>query len=93
MQLYCPSLTNYQRWKTREVMVGNVGIGGKNPIRIQSMTTTDTLDTDATIEQSIRMIDTGCEIIRITAPSNKEAEIKPCVIIKRVNKITYVQYN
>ncbi len=74
MQLYCPSLTNYQRWKTREVMVGNVGIGGTNPIRIQSMTTTDTMDTDGTIEQSIRMIDAGCEIVRITAPSNKEAE-------------------
>ena len=74
MQTYCPSLTKYQRWKTREVMVGNVGVGGKNPIRIQSMTTTDTLDTIGTIEQSIRMINAGCEIVRVTAPSVKEAE-------------------
>ncbi|MBT4661827.1 MAG: (E)-4-hydroxy-3-methylbut-2-enyl-diphosphate synthase [Candidatus Marinimicrobia bacterium] len=74
MQTYCPSLTKYQRWQTREVMVGNVGVGGKNPIRIQSMTTTDTLDTIGTIEQSIRMINAGCEIVRVTAPSVKEAE-------------------
>lgn len=72
--MYCNSLTNYQRFKTREVKVGNIGIGGDNPIRIQSMTTTDTMDTQATVEQSIRMIDAGCEIVRITAPSIKEAE-------------------
>ena len=74
MQTYCPSLTKYQRWQTREVMVGSVGVGGKNPIRIQSMTTTDTLDTIGTIEQSIRMINAGCEIVRVTAPSINEAE-------------------
>ena len=74
MRTYCPSLTRYQRWQTREVMVGNVGVGGKNPIRIQSMTTTDTLDTIGTIDQSIRMINAGCEIVRVTAPSVKEAE-------------------
>ena len=55
-------------------MVGNVGVGGDNPIRVQSMTTTDTMDTIATVEQSIRMIEAGCEIVRITAPSKKEAE-------------------
>ncbi len=55
-------------------MVGEVGIGGKNPIRIQSMTTTDTMNTLATVEQSIRMVEAGCEIVRITAPSVKEAE-------------------
>ena len=71
---YCDSLTNYNRFKTREVKVGNVGIGGNNPIRVQSMTTTDTMDTIATVEQSIRMIEAGCEIVRITAPSKKEAE-------------------
>lgn len=54
--------------------MGNVGIGGDNPIRLQSMTTTDTMDTDATVQQSIRMIEAGCEIVRITAPSKKEAE-------------------
>lgn len=72
--MYCNSLTAYQRFKTREVMVGSVGLGGNNPIRVQSMTTTDTMDTIATVEQSIRMIDAGCEIVRITAPSKKEAE-------------------
>lgn len=72
--MYCNSLTKYQRLQTREVKVGNIGIGGDNPIRVQSMTTTDTMDTQATVEQSIRMIAAGCEIVRITAPSKKEAE-------------------
>lgn len=71
---YCPSLTRYERWRTREVRVGDVGIGGDNPIRVQSMTTTDTMDTAATVAQSIRMIEAGCELVRITAPSKKEAE-------------------
>ena len=71
---YCDSLTNYQRLLTREVFIGSIAIGGKNPIRVQSMTTTDTMDTQATVEQAIRMIDAGCEIVRITAPSKKEAE-------------------
>ena len=78
MQVYCPSLTQYQRWETRCVMIGNVGVGGDNPIRIQSMTTTNTMDTEGTIAQSIRMIETGCEIVRITAPSINEAKnLKP----------------
>lgn len=71
---YTVSLTAFKRFKTREVMVGNVGIGGENPIRIQSMTTTDTMDTKKTVDQSIRMIEAGCELVRITAPSKKEAE-------------------
>jgi (E)-4-hydroxy-3-methylbut-2-enyl-diphosphate synthase len=71
---YCPSLFNYQRFRTREVMVGSVGFGGDNPIRLQSMTTTDTMDTEGTIAQSILMIDAGCELVRITAPSKNEAE-------------------
>ena len=71
---YCPSLFNYQRFRTREVMIGSVGFGGNNPIRLQSMTTTDTMDTEGTIAQSIRMIDAGCELVRITAPSKNEAE-------------------
>ena len=74
MEIYCPSLTTYQRLNTRCVNVGDVGVGGKNPIRIQSMTTTNTMDTENTISQSIRMIEAGCEIVRITAPSIKEAE-------------------
>jgi (E)-4-hydroxy-3-methylbut-2-enyl-diphosphate synthase len=70
---YCNSLTNYSRFITREVTIGDVPMGGNNPIRIQSMTTTDTMDTIGTVEQSIRMVDAGCEYIRITAPSIKEA--------------------
>ncbi len=73
-KLYCNSLTKYSRFKTREVMVGNVGIGGSNPIRVQSMTTTDTMDTNSTVEQSIRMIEAGSELVRITAPAVKEAK-------------------
>jgi len=71
---YCNSLIQYSRLKTREVKVGDVGIGGSNPIRIQSMTTTDTMDTIKTVEQSIRMIEAGCELVRITAPSMNEAK-------------------
>ena len=71
---YCFSLTEYQRYRSHEVKVGSIGVGGDNPIRLQSMTTTNTMDTDATVAQSIRMIDAGCEIVRITAPSKREAE-------------------
>ena len=70
---YCNSLTKYSRLETREVLVGKIGIGGNNPIRIQSMTVTNTMDTDATVEEAIRMVDAGCELVRITAPSIKEA--------------------
>jgi (E)-4-hydroxy-3-methylbut-2-enyl-diphosphate synthase len=71
---YCNSLTEYSRFVTREVNIGDVPMGGNNPIRIQSMTTTDTMDTLGTVEQSIRMVDAGCEYVRITAPSIKEAK-------------------
>ena len=71
---YCNSLTSYSRFKTREVMIGGIGFGGNNPIRVQSMTTTDTMDTIATVEESIRMIEAGCELVRITAPSKRDAE-------------------
>lgn len=71
---YCPDYYNYSRWLTREVKIGDVPLGAHHPIRIQSMTTTDTMDTKATVEQCIRMIHSGCEYIRITAPSIKEAE-------------------
>ena len=70
---YCNSLTSYSRFKTVEVKIGEIPLGGNNPIRIQSMTTTDTMDTKATVEQSIRMIEAGCEYVRITAPSKNEA--------------------
>lgn len=70
---YSDSLTSYSRFKTRVVHIGDVPLGGDFPIRLQSMTTTDTLDTKATVEQSIRMIEAGCEYVRITAPSMNEA--------------------
>ena len=72
--MFTDSLFSYQRFTTRKVKVGTVEIGGDNPIRVQSMTTTDTMDTAATVDQSISLADAGCEIIRITAPSKKEAE-------------------
>ena len=71
---FCNSLTEYSRFKTREVKVGSISIGGENPIRLQSMTTTNTMDTKETVEQSIRMIKAGSELVRITAPSKREAE-------------------
>lgn len=71
---YCNSLTKYSRFRTREVRIGDVPLGGDNPIRIQSMTTTDTMDTAGTVAQTIRMVEAGCEYVRITAPSIREAE-------------------
>ncbi len=70
---YCASAFNYQRRVSREVMVGNVGVGGANPIRVQSMITCDTMDTEASIAQSLELAQVGCEIVRITAPTVKDA--------------------
>jgi len=70
---YCENPFVYHRRKTREVKVGNVGIGGDNPIRVQSMITCDTMDTEASIQQTIELADAGCEIVRITAPTVKDA--------------------
>jgi len=74
MQDYCESLLEYKRLKTKEVKIGDLLLGNFHPIRIQTMTTTDTMDTKATVEQSIRCIESGAELVRITAPSKKEAE-------------------
>ncbi len=86
---YCNSLTQYSRFITREVTLGALKMGGLNPIRVQSMTTTDTMNTLATVEQSIRMIKAGCELVRITAPSISEAknleEIKKQLVAKGYN--------
>lgn len=71
---YCNSLTTYSRLKTREVFIGDTALGGDNPIRIQSMTTTDTMNTIATVEQCIRIIEAGGDYVRITAPSMNEAK-------------------
>jgi (E)-4-hydroxy-3-methylbut-2-enyl-diphosphate synthase len=72
--IYSPSLISYQRRSTIPVQIGDLMMGSDFPIRIQSMTTIDTMDTLGSIEQSIRMIDAGCELVRITAPSVKEAQ-------------------
>ena len=74
MQLYCPSLTEFKRLKTLEVKIGDLLLGNYHPVRIQTMTTTNTMDTMATVEQSIRCIEAGAELVRITAPSKNEAE-------------------
>jgi len=71
---YCNSLTEYNRLVSREVAIGNINFGGDNPIRLQSMTTTDTMDTVGSVEQALRMIEAGCELVRFTAPSKREAE-------------------
>lgn len=71
---YSNDYLSRKRFLTREVQIGTVNFGGNNPIRVQSMTTTDTMDTEGSIEQSIRMIDAGCELVRLTAPSKKDAE-------------------
>ena len=71
---YNNHLFNYKRRKSLSVSIGDSAIGGSNPIRIQSMTTSDTMDTNATVEESIRMINSGSEYIRITAPSINEAK-------------------
>jgi len=70
---YCSNPLQYHRRATREVKVGNVGIGGDNPIRVQSMITCDTMDTDASIQQTMELAEAGCEIVRITAPTVKDA--------------------
>jgi (E)-4-hydroxy-3-methylbut-2-enyl-diphosphate synthase len=70
---YCADPFSYQRRVSREVRVGNVGIGGDNPIRVQSMITCDTMDTEASIAQTIELAEAGCEIVRITAPTVKDA--------------------
>ena len=70
---YCDDLLHYERRLSREVMIGRVGVGGANPVRVQSMITCDTMDTEASIAQSIELAEVGCEIVRITAPTLKDA--------------------
>jgi (E)-4-hydroxy-3-methylbut-2-enyl-diphosphate synthase len=71
---YCPSLTEYKRRVARVVNIGGLPMGGDFPIRVQSMTTVDTMDTLGSVEQTLRMVEAGCEYVRITAPSMKEAQ-------------------
>ena len=72
--IYCPSLTEYKRRKTITINIGDIPMGSDYPIRVQSMTTVDTMDTQGSIDEVIRMVDSGCEYVRITAPSVKEAQ-------------------
>ncbi len=72
-KIYCDSLTSYSRRKTREVKIGDIPLGGENPIRVQSMTVVDTMDTEGSVAQAIRMVEAGCEYVRITAPSVQSA--------------------
>jgi (E)-4-hydroxy-3-methylbut-2-enyl-diphosphate synthase len=85
---YCIDLLNRKRFPTLEVKIGKLEIGGNNPIRLQSMTTTDTMDTQKSVEQSIRMIDAGCELVRLTAPSKNEAENLGLIRVE-LNKLGY----
>ncbi len=70
---YCRSPYTYSRRQAREVRVGRVAVGGAHPIRIQSMLTCDTMDTDKCVRQSLDLVAVGCEIVRITAPTVKDA--------------------
>ena len=71
---YCLDLLNRVRLNTKQVVIGELSLGGESPIRVQSMTTTDTMDTEGSVEQSIRMIEAGSELVRLTAPSKNEAQ-------------------
>lgn len=86
---YCEEIFETKRMKTREVKVGSIGIGGNNPVRIQSMTTSSTRDVDATVDQILRLEQAGCEIVRVTVQGIKEAEsceaIKSSLIQKGCN--------
>lgn len=79
---YCEAIYQTRRWKTREVQVGPIGIGGDNPIRIQSMTTSDTRDVEATAAQIQRLADLGCDLVRVTVQGKKEAQ--SCAEIKNL---------
>ena len=72
--IYCPSMTEYKRRKTITINIGDLPMGSDYPIRVQSMTTVDTMDTQGSIDEVVRMVDSGCEYVRITAPSVKEAQ-------------------
>lgn len=87
-QQYVPDLFRYNRRKTRVVYVGDIAVGGDNPLRVQSMTTTPTTDVEATVAQTLSLVKAGCEIVRITAPTLNDAralgQIKKTLIAKGV---------
>src|SRR3954465_10299942 len=86
---FVADLFHYRRRKTRVVYVGDVGVGGDNPIRVQSMTTTPTTDVDATVDQTVSLVKAGCEIVRITAPTLADAralgDIKKKLLARGIN--------
>ena len=71
---YCNNLYKYSRIESREVTIGKIPLGGKNPIRIQSMTNTNTLDTEKSVEQIKKIADAGAHYVRLTAPGTKDAQ-------------------
>ncbi len=71
---YCNNPYQQIRLRATEVQIGDLHLGGEHPIRVQSMTTADTMDTEASVEESVRMLEAGCELVRLTAPSKSEAE-------------------
>ncbi len=73
-EIYANSLTEYQRWETRELQIGNLKMGGNNPIRLQSMSSVDPMDTENNVAQAIRIIEAGGELVRFTAPAMRDAE-------------------
>lgn len=83
---YCNDINQYKRFNTREVKIGNIPVGGNNPIRIQSMTTTNTLDTQASVEQCIRIFDAGADYVRLTAQSTRHADNLANIKIDLVEK-------
>ena len=83
---YCNNLTRYERRKTTTVRIGDLYMGSEYPIRIQSMTTTDTMDTQASVSQIIRMVEAGCELVRLTAPSMKDAQNLAHIKAELLNK-------
>lgn len=83
---YCIDINQYQRFKTREVNIGKIPVGGDNPIRIQSMTTTNTLDTEASVDQCIRIFDAGADYVRLTTQSTRHADNLADIKISLVEK-------
>ncbi len=71
--IYTPSPFAAKRRRTREVRVGNVGVGGDNPIRVQSMLTSDTRDTESCVREALELVAVGCEIVRVTAQTRQIA--------------------
>jgi (E)-4-hydroxy-3-methylbut-2-enyl-diphosphate synthase len=79
---YCADPIFWQRRQTRDVKVGNVGVGGDNPIRVQTMLISDTMNTDACVKEAIPIIEAGCEILRITAPSINDAKNLKSIVVE-----------